>query len=88
MQQSFSGESIKLVVEQACLMELRYPMESVDVALRYASHFFLRVSQSQNRHMCWYCRAQSRHISFLLRSSYTCLVVSLFSVMEGVHDGG
>lgn len=37
MQQSFSGESIKLVVDQVCLMELRYPMESVDVALRYAS---------------------------------------------------
>jgi hypothetical protein len=77
MQQSFSGESIKLVVAQACLMELRYPMESVDVALRYASHFFLRVSQSQNRHMRWYCRARSRHISFLLRSPYTCLAVSL-----------
>ena len=87
MQQSFSGESIKLVVDQVCLMELRYPMESVDVALRYASHFFLRVSQSQNRHMRWYCRARSRHISFLLRSSYTCLAVSHFIVIEGVHDG-
>ena len=33
MQQSFSGEPIKLVVDQVRHMELRYPMESVDVAL-------------------------------------------------------
>ena len=33
MQQSFSGKPIKLVVDQVRQMELRYPKESVDVAL-------------------------------------------------------
>ena len=33
MQQSFSGKPIKLVVDQVRHMELRYPKESVDVAL-------------------------------------------------------
>ncbi len=54
----------------------------------YASHFpILRVSQNLNRHTRLYCRTPLRHISFLLRSSYTCLAVSHFSVMEEVHDG-